>query len=498
MLETRQFKKTSVKFTRLTEKEALPQIVSLITRLNTVDHSSRATTVTPCHDNNSTRLNTSFNSTRATTVNYTRNTTAYHDRPSTKQHSLFHHSSPTLSSSLIQLQGIYPLLDNQIPHTADVSPIIHPFTINPKSKRIVFKKPSTNQSTTSISYKSSREPGHQRIRNVSIDNETQEYIKQPDYIPISRGKVLALPETLNYFSNRVKDLIVPEYVLEILESTCKKYRLKWIEIDIKKLIDYFTRPLFNGNLDHLEFLNMTINNEAKLQIEKREIFVGHFKLAASVVSDTFSTFHLRQKHLAIVSLLKAARVFTFYWKKRKFRRCLSNRIQVSNKKHYEKAILLEQRFRDSFERRSMNKNKVVIHLPSLPSPSNGPQKMQLGRILDLYDKHTTVIYISSTLDSESVQHFNHMIKSSFEDDDSWKRLHVIVPKTASHFPDTASIASILASCDESLKKIKEIVANTRCFIVPCVMGPDDYRISSVFSNNLDSWDPFIRSNSSRQ
>lgn len=92
-----------------------------------------------------------------------------------------------------------------------------------------------------------------------------------------------------------------------------------------------------------------------------------------------------------------------------------------------------------------------------------------SRFLDLRDEKRIVIYITRDHDLLERQHINHILETSFNEDQR-ARLHLLTPRTSRFFPAGTSMSRILYSCQYTLNKIKEIVGKSVAFIVPGIVG----------------------------
>lgn len=161
-----------------------------------------------------------------------------------------------------------------------------------------------------------------------------------------------------------------------------------------------------------------------------------------------------------------------YWRILCRKKRFKQQFKLSQLYHFEKARNLENGLRLNWTWKYEKFPKFIIHLASdtlhgASAQNKVWQDLQVGRLLDLKDETTTVIYITRSYNDIEMLQLNSMVDNCF---DSRKRLHIMVPKTAPFFPPGSSLAKMLYCCSKTMKEISKLVGAKAAFIVPGIVG----------------------------
>ena len=175
-----------------------------------------------------------------------------------------------------------------------------------------------------------------------------------------------------------------------------------------------------------------------------------------------------------------------YIKGRFIRKKIKKEIESYRQSIHDKYIELFNKFKEEYNEIQTGP-RIEIHINSLSYKGNYnncltdkyPMKesFQLSRLIKLIDPNLDIIYILPyELPEEIISYyFSIMEKLGIKDIDN--RVTFIVPEATDYLPLNYSLSKLLFFSKKSIEKIKNLVKNKKCYIIPGIVGDIEENLS---------------------
>ncbi|KAJ3167842.1 hypothetical protein HK101_011695 [Irineochytrium annulatum] len=270
---------------------------------------------------------------------------------------------------------------------------------------------------------------------------------------------------------------------------------QWAEVSTPKVVELLNTPWLE-RLSRENLLSCLVNRaEVEQAIRKsgKRFDTDYTTFDADKrVKETIMTWYLRNVHIHVIKMIRAGEMIMRKYNVKKHRRWCHRRYKQRLVGHLQNAVRLQNEMKETWATKYKGQKRVVIHLPSLSfSPAvklqfdhaDMIQSQQIGRLMDLHDPNVIVIFISYQLDEEYTEQIETMIENTFHTAKlvTDQRFWLLVPEAHPSFPPSASIASILLSSPQTLRRLKSLCGDLPAFILPGVLGEEEVILSSMLN-----------------
>jgi hypothetical protein len=113
-------------------------------------------------------------------------------------------------------------------------------------------------------------------------------------------------------------------------------------------------------------------------------------------------------------------------------------------------------------------------------------------LYDLLDPNVEIIFLTLPISPEAIEQIKDYLQaiSIRLDSDVRDRVHFIIPDLHYFFPKSASISSVFLASPDTMETVKDLISNRIAYIVPGIIGGDDYKMSSKLNIPLLSANNF--------
>ena len=255
-----------------------------------------------------------------------------------------------------------------------------------------------------------------------------------------------------------------------------------------KLIEYYKGKIFNItnkdliiclNQDDLKEKGYDPNNESKIYEKIKIAFIIR-------IQKTYRKWLSYKKYLKIKFFIFFLIKVQKYIKGRFIRKKIKEKFEIYRNNIHNKYIEIYNKFKKEYT--DIQKSpRYEIHINSLSynekynkcltDKYTMKETLQLSRLIKLIDPNLKIIYIIPyELPDEIISYyFSIMEKLGIKDIDT--RVYFIIPEAGNYLPLNYSLSKLLFFSKKSLEKIKNIVKNQKCYIIPGIVGPIEEYLS---------------------
>jgi hypothetical protein len=332
------------------------------------------------------------------------------------------------------------------------------------------------------------------------------------------GRIARNTEAFHCFVSLVLNASVSQLLLDLFIDRLDEYAqmyaststnaVPWAECSFKTSLEIMLKPNGLEMPSYLVYQHIT-NQKGHDAIHvhgQRYKGKGGYIAAVTKIQATWRMYVFRKVHLWVLRAKSIARKLVIYtYKARallKFHksRAVSDITQERISGYKEKLKETNMTFQSQWEGYETNE-RVVIHIASLDftpeirsqySHTQHWQMEQFGRLVDLMNPETKVVFITEQPSPQADAFFTDLLNETFDQKTIKNRLLLLKLKRPAHFDKNVSVAKMLYCNTDALNQISDFVGQTRAYLVPAVAGDDDVEFAHVLQLTrtliFPSWD----------